>query len=145
VTAIGRIAADALVLVSNSILLAEVPAGADPAHWPGPVVARRRQEGCVRFTYVPPGSRTPRRYRCQPVRESEAPRVEPILTSDRYADPGYCQLADVTSELIHEGASDESELGAFHHLHLPRQEAHLRTRLDEHLRFGLEVGVFHAT
>ncbi|MFN2466988.1 MAG: hypothetical protein ABR521_02475 [Gaiellaceae bacterium] len=145
VTAIGRIKAEALQLVSNSILLAELPGGIDPLEWPGPVVARRRQDGCVRFSYVPPGSRTPRRYRCQPEREADAARVEPILTSFRYADPGYCQLADATSPPIREGADDESELGAFHHLYLPRREAHLRTRLDEQVRFGLEAGVFHVT
>jgi hypothetical protein len=145
VTVIGRIKADALRLVSNTILLAELPEGVDPDDWPGAVVARRRQEGCVRFSYVPPGSRTPRRYHCQPERESDAARLEPILTSPRYGDPGYCQLADATSSLIREGADDESELGAFHQLFLPRREAHLRTRLDEHLRFGLEAGIFHAT
>ena len=31
-----------------------------------PVFVNRRQEGCVRFSYVPLGSRTPRRHRCQP-------------------------------------------------------------------------------
>ncbi|MFL5756922.1 MAG: hypothetical protein ACJ77N_11550, partial [Chloroflexota bacterium] len=144
-TVIGRIKADALRLVSNTILLAEVPSGADPGDWPGPVVARRRQEGCVRFSYAPPRSRTPRRFHCQPVTESDAPRVEPMLTSARYGDPGYCQLSDRTSILVREGADDESEMGAFHELFLPRREAHLRTRLDEHLRFGLEAGVFHAT
>lgn len=145
VTAIGRIKAEALRLVSNTILLAELPEGVDPLDWPGPVVARRRQDGCVRFSFVPPGSRTPRRHRCQPEREADAARLQPIFTSLRYADPGYCQLADATAAQIREGADDESELGAFHHLHLSRREAHLRTRLHEHLRFGLEAGVFHAT
>jgi hypothetical protein len=145
VTAIGRLKASALELVSNSILLAEVPAGAGAADWPGPVLARRRQEGCVRFSYVPPGSRTPRRHRCQPERESEATRIEPVLTSARYGDPGYSQLADRTATVIREGADDESEMGAFHLLQLARREAHLRTRIDEYLRFGLEAGVFHAT
>ena len=32
----------------------------------GRVDTLRRRHGCVRFSYVPPGSRTPRRYRCQP-------------------------------------------------------------------------------
>ena len=32
----------------------------------GHVEAERTQTGCVRFSYVPPLSRTPRRYRCQP-------------------------------------------------------------------------------
>ena len=30
------------------------------------VRAVRRQAGCVRFSFVPPGSQTPRRFRCQP-------------------------------------------------------------------------------
>src|SRR5207237_5440395 len=30
------------------------------------VHVERRQQGCVRFSFVPEGSRTPRRYRCQP-------------------------------------------------------------------------------
>jgi len=125
VTVVGRVLADVLELVSNSLLLA------------GPVVARRRQQGCVRYSHVPPESHTPRRHRCV--------TGSPVMTSVRYGEPGYCQVGDATAADIRTGADDESELGAFHHLHLPRREAHLRTRLDEHLRFGLEAGVFHAT
>ena len=32
----------------------------------GLVRVARRQIGCMRFCYVTPGSRTPRRYHCQP-------------------------------------------------------------------------------
>lgn len=32
----------------------------------GKVIVCRRQEGCMRFCYISPGSRTPRRYHCQP-------------------------------------------------------------------------------
>jgi hypothetical protein len=39
------------------------------------VTVTRRQTGCVRFSFVPPGSRTPRRYRCQPDLEI-ASRIE---------------------------------------------------------------------
>jgi hypothetical protein len=143
-TVLGRVKADVLEEVSNSILLAGVPA-ADAATWPGPVLARRRQEGCVRFSYVPPGSQTPRRYRCQPIDDTNAPRVRPILVSPRHGTPGYAQLSDRTAAEIRTGADDDSELGAFHDLQLPRREAHLRARLDEYLRFGLEAGVLHAT
>ena len=144
-TVIGRVKAEVLELVSNTILLAELPAGAPPDKWPGAVAALRTQEGCLRFSYLPPASRTPKHFRCQPGRAAGAAGVEPILTSSRYGDPGYCQLADATAQQIREGAEDEGELGAFHHLQLPRREAHLRARLDEHLRFGLEAGVIHAT
>ena len=144
-TIVGRVKADALELVSNALLIARLPDGADRDAWPGPVLARRRQDGCVRFSHVPAGSLTPRRHNCRPERDTDTARVKPVMTSLRYGEPGYGQLSDATAQEIRTGADDESELGAFHHLHLPRREAHLRARLEEHLRFGLEVGVFHAT
>jgi len=36
-------------------------------------------------------------------------------------------------------------MGAFHDLYEPQRETHLRARLNEYLRFGLEVGIFYAT
>jgi hypothetical protein len=132
VTVIGSVLTDVLELGSNSLFLAEVQ-------------ARRRQQGCARFSYLPLGSLTPRRFRCQPATDADAARVRPILTSTRYGDPGYCQLSVRSAPEIRRGADDESELGAFHDLFLPQREAHLRARLDEYLRFGLEAGVFYAT
>ena len=143
-TVLGRVKTDVLELASNAIFVAEV-AGADPAAWPAPVLARRRQEGCVRFCYLPPGAQTPRRFRCQPESDADAARVRPVFTSSSYGAPGYAQLALDTAAEIRRGADDESELGVFHDLHLPQREAHLRARLDEYLRFGLEAGVFYAT
>lgn len=142
-TVIGRVRTDLLELASNAIFLASPPTTgtADPT----PVAARRRQEGCLRFSYVPAGSRTPRRHRCQPASERDDARVRPLLTSTRYGHPAYCQLADASPAEIRRGADDEGELGAYHLLQLPRREAHLRARLDEYLRFGLEAGVLHAT
>jgi hypothetical protein len=142
-TVLGRVKTDVLELASNSIFLAAA-AVADPA-WPAPVLARRRQDGCVRFCYLPPGAQTPRRFRCQPESDADAARVRPVFTSRSYGAPGYVQLAVETAPEIRRGADDESELGVFHDLHLPQREAHLRARLDEYLRFGLEAGVFYAT
>jgi hypothetical protein len=144
-TVVGRVRADALELASNTLLLGALPDDADAAVWPGPVLARRTQEGCVRFSYVPPGSRTPRRFQCQPARPGDDGRVRPVPRSTRYGHPAYCVLHPDAPTAIRAGADDESEMGAFHHLHLARREAHLRTRLDEYLRFGLEAGVFYAT
>jgi hypothetical protein len=141
-TIIGRVQADTLELASNCIFLAEPPQVDEP---PPPVLVRRRQDGCVRFSYLPPESQTPRRYRCQPQTPADAARVRPVLTSARYGTPGYAQLAIVTPTEIRGGADDESEMGAFHDLYLPLREAHLRTRLDESIRFGLEAGIFFGT
>ena len=61
--------------------------------WTAPVIAERRQEGCMRFCFVPPGSLTPRRFRCVP--DDAHPDALPHFTSLRYGDPGYGQLRRV--------------------------------------------------
>jgi hypothetical protein len=116
---------------SNSILL-------------GRVEVERRQEGCLRFSFAPLDSTAPRRYRCQPGTEDEAGNV-PHFTTLRYGEPAYCQLADRTPAAISRGAEDESEMGVFRSLYQPQREIDLATRLDEYIRVGLEVGVFHAS
>ena len=56
-TVIGKLHTKLLQLASNSIFFARSERRAC-----APLVAERRQEGCMRFCYVPPGSVTPRRY-----------------------------------------------------------------------------------
>jgi hypothetical protein len=131
-TVIGGVNAEVLELGSNTIFLERV-------------TARRKQEGCVRFSYLPLDSEVPRRHRCHPENEPEAGRVRPQFTSLRYGDPGYCQLGRWCAAEIRRGADDESEMGAFHELFAPQREANLRARLDEYLRFGLEAGILYAT
>ena len=141
-TVIGKVHARVLRSVSNSILYARL-AAADA--WPFPVHADRRQEGCVRFSFIPLGSRTPRRYRCQPTSAADALRVQPQFTAEQYGSPAYCQLSNRGAVEIRSGADDESEMGAYHDLYAPQRETNLGIRLDEYLRFGLEAGVFHAS
>jgi hypothetical protein len=140
-TVIGEVHTTELALAENSLFL-------------DPVTAARRQQGCVRFCLVPPGSRTPRRYRCQPeLPDGASPeeqldlaaRVRPRFTSLRYGAPGYCQLTVDTSPAIRSGAEDESEMGVFSSLRQPQREGGLRIRLDEYLRVGLEAGIRFVT
>src|SRR5215510_5211795 len=124
----------------------------------------RRQLGCVRFSYVQPHCRTPRRYRCQPdlvtqaviekvadldkraaLITSEELRVRPQFTSIRYGNPGYAQLAITCAEEIKQGAEDESEMGVFHDLYRPQREANLRLRLEEFTPAGMQVGILYAS
>jgi hypothetical protein len=119
----------------------------------------RRQVGCVRYCYVPAGSRTPRRHRCQPDQVIQAlgsaaddeakmqarQRVLPLFTSTRYGDAAYAQLSDLCAEEITRGADDESEMGVFHDLFQPQRAANLRARLDEFTPAGMETGIFYAT
>jgi hypothetical protein len=137
-TVLGKIHAERLD-VSNSLLLAAREGAADP--WPAPVWAERRQVGCIRFSYVPPGSRTPRRFHCA----GDDPAHRPFHTSLRYGDPGYMQLRRSTHDAIRLGSDDESEMGVTHELFAPQREINLRIRLDEYLRYGLEAGFFYAT
>jgi hypothetical protein len=135
-TIIGTIHTLMMELASNTIFLA---VAAEPTVFP--VNAERLQAGCVRFSYVPPGSRVPRMHRCQPGNTG----VRPVFTSLRYGDAGYCQLSPRTSVEITEGADDRAEMGAFHDLYQPQRVGNLRARLDEYLRFGLEAGIFFAS
>lgn len=105
-----------------------------------PVMIQRRQLGCVRFSYIPPGSETPRQYRCL-----SGNGMFPHFTSTQYSHPAYGQLASTCPQEILTGAEDESEIGVFSLLKQPQREANLRIALDEYLPFGLEAGIFYIT
>ncbi|MCI5212228.1 MAG: hypothetical protein D3910_26380, partial [Candidatus Electrothrix sp. ATG2] len=143
-TVIGKVQAHAVQLGENSIFY-------------GKMTVARRQIGCLRFCYVEPESRTPKRYRCQPdlvkaaipescsektkKDEQESVRVRPRFNSLRYGTPTYCQLANDCAEEIKRGADDEAEMGVFHDLYQPQRMANLRVRLDEYLPARMDVGV----
>ena len=134
-TVVGQVLAHAIRLAENSIFTS-------------PVLVARRQVGCVRYCYVPDGSRTPRRYRCQPdadAKDRARDRVRPVFESLRYGTPAYGQLAEACAEEITRGADDESELGAFHDLYQPERAASLRARLDEYTPAGMDAGIFYAS
>jgi hypothetical protein len=141
-TLIGKVHTRVLQLATNSIFFAAL---SPTDSWTSPVISERMQEGCVRFSYVPPGSRTPRRFKCQPVSNADATRVRPQFNSLHYGDPAYCQLSRRCAPEIRAGADDEAEMGAFHDLYQPQRESNLRVRLEEYLRLGLEAGVFYVT
>lgn len=115
------------------------------------VKVARRLIGCIRFCYVTPGSRTPKRFHCQPDIVSEglssqekdmaSARVRPIFNSIRYGMPTYCQLSKCCAEEIKRGADDQSEMGAFHDLYQPQRENNLRERLKEYTPVGTDVNI----
>lgn len=133
----------------------------------GQATVQRTQAGCVRFSFVPPGSVTPRRYECQPERavqaeiasrqptpspaEQQAIRdfiegwLLPAFTATQYGQPAYAQLRVSSPLEIRTGAEDGSEMGAFCHLKQPQREDNLRIRLEEYLPFGLEAGIIYVT
>lgn len=155
VTVVGSISVEEIALAEDSILL-------------GTVLACRRQAGCMRFCYIPPGSRTPRRYECQPdlveqavagralaeklsaadrtvLLQAERLRVKPEFDSLHYGTPTYCRLARTCAIEITTGADDESEMGVYHDLYQPQRIANLNQRLSEFTPAGTDAGIIFAT
>ncbi|NGO13157.1 hypothetical protein G5C60_37575 [Streptomyces sp. HC44] len=133
-TVIGEVHTHAVRIAENSLFT-------------GTLHVARRGIGRVRFSYVPAGSRTPRRYRCQPdlAGPAQASRVRPLFTSQRYGTPWYGQLADRCAEEIRRGADDGAEPGAFHDLYRPQREDSLRARIEEYTPAGTDAGIFFVT
>jgi len=150
-TVFGELQTEAIELAEDSIIIGEI-------------MVCRRQKGCMRFCYAPPGSRTPRRYRCQPdlveaavavlfegqdkqsdeyqdMLEGERLRVAPDFNSMRYGNSKYAQLANACAIEISTGAEDESEMGAFHDLYQSRRLANLRARIADSTPAGINAGV----
>ncbi|MFE8992366.1 hypothetical protein ACFYMI_31940 [Streptomyces collinus] len=123
-TVIGEIHTHAVRIAENSVFT-------------GRLHVARRGTGCLRYSYVPTGSRTPRRHRC--------PDTKPLFTSQRYGTPWYGLLADRCPEEIRRGADDGAELGTFHDLYRPQREDGLRARLAEYTPAGTDAGIFFAT
>ncbi|CAL78119.1 conserved hypothetical protein [Bradyrhizobium sp. ORS 278] len=138
-TVIGKVHTAELTLASNTIFQASLAQG---DVWRAPIWADRRQQGCVRFCWLPLAARVPRRHRCLPTADAD-PR--PAFTSSRYGDPGYCQLSRRTPSGIRQGADDGSEMGVFHDLFQSQRETNLRLRLSEYARFDQEVGFIFVT
>lgn len=142
-TVIGAIHTRLARLISNCILLAEAPAG-----WGAPVIAERRQQGCVRHSWLPEVSLVPRRHRCvprvaQPGDESdpEVISARPHLRATRFGDPHYALLAPTTPDSIRRGADDGGEMGVGHHIGRPHRLARLRERLDDSVPAGMRAGI----
>jgi hypothetical protein len=140
----------------------------------GDVRVDQRQQGCVRFSFVPRGSATPQQYRCQPALETALEKerrkaaaaktgiplppgwetavenevaqwLVPSFESDRYGRPEFAQLRRTCPVQIRTGAEDGSEMGVFCILKQPQRESNLRLRLDEYLPVGLESGLIYVT
>src|SRR5262249_12918465 len=64
-TVIGKVHTFTMDSASNPIFLARLdPFDSPPSSWQAPVMAERLQEGCVRYSFVPPGSLLPRQFQC---------------------------------------------------------------------------------
>ncbi|HWF08925.1 MAG TPA: hypothetical protein VG297_10710 [Bryobacteraceae bacterium] len=136
-TVVGNAHASLLPLVSNTIFWAAIsPRDA----WATPLIADRRQEGCVRFSFLPAGAKTPRRFECV---EEVLAGPQPVFFTTRYGAAGYSKLLPDTPDAIRRGADDGGEMGAFHFVLAPLRESDLRVRMEEFIPAGLEFGIIY--
>lgn len=126
-TVFGQIRAHAVGLVVDSIVT-------------GATTVVQRQVGCLRFSWIHPGSRTPPRFHCEPETSGDPGRVVPRFTDDRYGTPAYAQLDVHCPPEIARGAEDGSEMGVYHDLFWPQRLENLELRLDEFTPAGTDVG-----
>lgn len=131
-TVIGSVRARAVDLLENCLL-------------DGEVRIDRRDQGSVRFCWLPPGSLTPPRFHCEPDHTGDPERVVLRFADTRYGSPDYARLADTCAQEIRRGGDNGSEPGALHHLFQPQREDNLRTRLAEYTPAGCDAGLFFAT
>ena len=108
VTVIGAVQVQQLGLAANSLFL-------------GALLVAQRSTGCVSFSYLAPGSKTPHRIDCQPELAQQsagvnAPvqdlRVQPRFATLQYGAPGYGRLVPGCAEEITCGADDHTQMGA---------------------------------
>jgi hypothetical protein len=131
-TVLGRLRPHALATVENSIVT-------------GLLEVTRRQQGCVRFCWIAPGSRTPQAFHCEPAPGAD-PRLDaPRFTSDRYGTPGYAQLSlDAPAQIV-SGADDGAEVGVYHDLFQPQRLTNLALRLADYTPAGCDAVIVLVT
>lgn len=131
-TIFGRVEVDMLNFASNSIFT-------------DGIISQRRQEGCVRFSYVSNNSKVPKCYNCIPnisiTKNKSNTMGFPLFTSYNYGDPGYVQLHKDVGPEIFEGGDNGAEMGAFNHLYQAQRFRNLDSVLDDFLPLGIQKGI----
>ncbi|MGB8886241.1 MAG: hypothetical protein WCC87_05925 [Candidatus Korobacteraceae bacterium] len=162
----GKVHSVLLSLVSNSIIWGAL-AAADVKPWVSALVADRKQQGCVRFSFIPYQAVIPRHFKN--VSHGLA-LPQPYFISIRYGHPAYMKLLASTDDSIRRGAdagsinssescnptttpgssaqagvqySGVSEMGAFSFVLAPQRESDLLIRLQEYVPVNLEFGLIY--
>ena len=123
----------------------------------GGLQVRQRQQGCLRYSTVPSGSSTPRRFQCQPdlalaaaakakaaaLTPQEAADValslQPVFLDTDLEEPSLAMLHPLCPAGIRQGGEGGTEMGAFARTGRPIRRSNLASLLDEFLPFGLEA------
>lgn len=135
-TFIGDVALLAVDEVSDSLFLARNErTSAAP-----PVAAQQVQQGCVRYSALPPASRVPRRYRCYPPEGAPNP-PRPVPASLRYTDPAYATLVAASPREVLGGAEGGGEMGCMNRFSWHSRASALERELPEWTPFSMVAGV----
>jgi hypothetical protein len=105
----------------------------------GVVTVVDRQRGCARFSYLAPGSRAPRRFRCVP---DATTAVGPAFLSRDPASPSYPALTPSTPSAIRRGGEGGAEMGVHHHLRRPLRMDAARRLVEPYVPAGMQIGIF---
>jgi hypothetical protein len=126
-TIIGEVDVQELPLAENSIFY-------------GTLNVFNRQGGLMRYSYVPPNSNTPPRFRCEP---DLHPDAEVIFLSQRYGTSDYGVLDEKEPDaskpkvkFVLEGGEFGAQMGVYYHLFNAVRRANLEKRLQEYLPLG---------
>jgi hypothetical protein len=138
-TVIGRVWAQAIRMASNTIFWAK-QGYLDP--WAAPVIAKRLQIGCVRFSWLPTNSITPKQYLCLPANAASQPAMQPTFITLRFGEPGYCLLSGDVPMAIWKGADNGSQMGAYYQIQETEAVTNIQIRSGEYLPASLRLGVF---
>ncbi|MBD5788252.1 hypothetical protein IF650_18995 [Cellulosimicrobium terreum] len=107
----------------------------------GVVTVVDAQRGCARFSYLGPGSRTPRRFRCVPPSDRETSDA-PSYVSTAPGSPSYAALAASTPASIRRGGEHDAEMGVHHHLRRPSRLDAARRLVAPYVPAGMQIGMF---
>jgi hypothetical protein len=120
-TFFGRVRVHGVSLIENAIFVQ-------------PLAVRRRETGCVRYSYLAPESLTPPGFAC-------AYGPAPEFMSRRFADAQYARLAHACSPAIAAGAENRGEMGAFFALRNGQKSANLRARITDYVPPGVRAEI----
>ena len=128
-----------------------------------PVTVTRSQSGCLRYSFVPPGSATPRHFRCQPdlafaavamvkgapLTEPEkrhlAQATAPLFLDTSLDEPTVAMFHPRCPDAIRAGGEGDTEMGAFSDMAEALRRANLTSLFDDYVPFGLTAGLVDDT
>lgn len=123
------------------------------------LTAQRRQEGCLRYSYLAPDSDGPRRFRCQPdlnVAAAAARKGAPLTTAETATaalaarpvfmdesldEPACALLHPLCPDGTREGGEGGTEMGVFGPWGSSLRRANLEALFDDFTPFGLETAI----